>query len=575
MKRQFWLVGIVLLAVLSACRSKSDGPTDTYSSGVISIAADESFEPIIQEEIDVFESLYPLAGIVPRYTTEVEAINLLLKDSVRLAIATRTLTEEEMNSFHSRKFFPREIKLATDGLALIVNRDNPDSLLTVRDFSRILTCEAKDWKDINPNSRLKSIQVVFDNKNSSTVRYTMDSICGGKPLATDNVSALKTNQQVIDFVAKNPAAIGVIGVNWLGNRSDTTNLSFKEEIRQPVPVSNISLSQDCLIIHNDRTLAVSQDNRILDSIDIPDNKTVSQAICHGEYLFISFIEGGCIRYNLENGTSTKLPQLPAKASIFTIYIGSQNILWVGTDGQGILEVYEHTSPFHTVKTDYPVRCFCEEDNGNILAGTKGEGILLLDKQERSVNPYLSTANGLISNSVYTIRKNMSGDIFIGTEGAGINYIPLNSGQVKKLNIPTGFPVFRAVYSILFTHNDSLLWLGTSGYGLIKLSLQRDGKAYKVTDMKQYKSPGPSSPSNNIIYSVIAGYNENELWLGTRGGGINKFDIVSERFRQINEIDSGLSLTNNDVIYLTKGDSTSIWIGTSYGLNRLFPTANPP
>ena len=73
MKRQFWLVGIVLLAVLSACRSKSDGPTDTYSSGVISIAADESFEPIIQEEIDVFESLYPLAGIVPRYTTEVEA----------------------------------------------------------------------------------------------------------------------------------------------------------------------------------------------------------------------------------------------------------------------------------------------------------------------------------------------------------------------------------------------------------------------------------------------------------------------------------------------------------------------
>ena len=204
MKRQFWLIGIVLLAVLSACRSKSDGPTDTYSSGVISIAADESFEPIIQEEIDVFESLYPLAGIVPRYTTEVEAINLLLKDSVRLAIATRTLTEEEMNSFHSRKFFPREIKLATDGLALIV---------------------------INPNSPLKSIQVVFDNKNSSTVRYTMDSICDGKPLATDNVSALKTNQQVIKYVAENPGAMGVIGVNWLGNRSDTTNLSFTEEIR--------------------------------------------------------------------------------------------------------------------------------------------------------------------------------------------------------------------------------------------------------------------------------------------------------------------------------------------------------
>ena len=89
MKRQFRLIGLVALVVLSACNSKSK---DTYSSGVVSIAADESFEPIIQEEIEVFENLYPLAGIVPRYTTEVEAINLLLKDSVRLAIINPILS---------------------------------------------------------------------------------------------------------------------------------------------------------------------------------------------------------------------------------------------------------------------------------------------------------------------------------------------------------------------------------------------------------------------------------------------------------------------------------------------------
>lgn len=232
MKRQFWLIGIVFVMALNGCQSKSkEGPTDTASSGTIKIAADESFQPIIQEEIDVFQGLYPLAEIVPTYTTEVEAINLLLKDSVRLAITTRKLTTEEMNSFHSRKFYPREIKLATDGVALIVNQQNPDSLLSVRDFRRILTGEAKEWKEVFPSSNLKSIQVVFDNKNSSTVRFAMDSICGGKPLSTGNVSALNTNQQVIDFVAKNPQAIGVIGVNWLGNRSDTTNLSFREEIR--------------------------------------------------------------------------------------------------------------------------------------------------------------------------------------------------------------------------------------------------------------------------------------------------------------------------------------------------------
>lgn len=231
-KKQFRLIGALSLGVLAGCSPKpKDGMTDTYSSGVIEIAADESFRPIVQEEIDVFEGLYPLAGIVPRYTTEVEAINLLLKDSVRLAITTRTLTPEEMNSFHSRKFYPREIKLATDGLALIVNRQNPDSLISVRDIRRILTGETQRWKEIYPASRLGDIRLVFDNKNSSTVRFAVDSICKGKPLSTQDVKALRTNQQVIDYVARTPDAIGVIGVNWLGNRSDTTNLSFKHEIR--------------------------------------------------------------------------------------------------------------------------------------------------------------------------------------------------------------------------------------------------------------------------------------------------------------------------------------------------------
>ena len=177
--KQLQLSGLlVLLTLLSACQSKpKDGQTDTYTSGVIAIAADESFQPIVQEEIDVFEGLFPLAGIVPRYVTEVDAVNLLLKDSLRLAITSRRLTPEEMNSFNSRKFFPQEIKIATDGLALITHLGNPDSLISVKDICRILTGDAKQWKDIYPASRLGDISLVFDNKNSSTVRFAVDSIC--------------------------------------------------------------------------------------------------------------------------------------------------------------------------------------------------------------------------------------------------------------------------------------------------------------------------------------------------------------------------------------------------------------
>ena len=94
---KYLLLCVMFLGWLTSCQPKpKDGRTDTFNTGVVSIASDESFQPIIQEEIDVFEGLTPNASIIPIYTTEVEAINLLLKDSVRLAIATRTFTEKEL-----------------------------------------------------------------------------------------------------------------------------------------------------------------------------------------------------------------------------------------------------------------------------------------------------------------------------------------------------------------------------------------------------------------------------------------------------------------------------------------------
>ena len=230
--KQLQLSGLLaMLALLSACQGKpKDGQTDTYTSGVVAIAADESFRPIVQEEINVFEGLFPLAGIVPRYVTEVEAVNLLLKDSLRLAITSRRLTPEEMNSFNSRKFFPQEIKIATDGLALITHKGNPDTLITVSDIRNILTGKITRWKELYPESALKDISLVFDNKNSSTVRFAVDSICKGAALS-NRVKALKTNKEVIDYVSRTPDAVGIIGVNWLSDRNDSTGLSFSKEVQ--------------------------------------------------------------------------------------------------------------------------------------------------------------------------------------------------------------------------------------------------------------------------------------------------------------------------------------------------------
>lgn len=239
------LSGFIVLFLFSCQNKVKDKFTDTYTTGVIPIAVDESFLPIIKEEVDVFEALSPNARIKPNYSNEVETINLLLKDSVRLAITSRPLSLKEENFLKSKQFYSHSYKLATDGVALIINNHNPDSLITVNQIRSILTGEASKWTDIFPKSRLGQFQVVFDNKNSSTVRYAIDSICKGKKLST-KLYAQNTNLEVIDFVSKTPNAIGIIGVNWLGNRQDTTNLSFKNEVR----VMSVSVEDEATVANS-------------------------------------------------------------------------------------------------------------------------------------------------------------------------------------------------------------------------------------------------------------------------------------------------------------------------------------
>lgn len=229
--RLFIALTAILLLLLSGCGNKpKPGEDDTLTSGNIKIAVDETFRPIIEEELQVFHALNPEATIQPIYCSEVEAMNLLLKDSVRLAITTRQLTEKETKYFNEKKFYPTSVKIATDGLALIANRQNPDSLISTWQFRDVLTGKITDWKQLYSSSSLEQLELVFDNPNSSTVHYAIDSICGGKPLSS-TLKAQKTNREVISYVAKHPDALGVIGVNWITNDADTTRLSFNDSIR--------------------------------------------------------------------------------------------------------------------------------------------------------------------------------------------------------------------------------------------------------------------------------------------------------------------------------------------------------
>lgn len=225
---------LAMVLVMMSCggeKKRKDGRTDTTTQGEISFYCDESFSPIIDELIDVYQMQCPNTKLKPIYTNEIDGINMLLQQKTWLTITARNFTPKEYTYIKDGlDMLPEAVPLAYDGMALICNNQNLDSCISVKDVKDILLGKKTKWSEVNPGSKLGEIWVCFDNRKSSAVNYCCDSILGGKPIDSPNVFAAKDSKDVIDYVSKTPNAIGVIGSNWLNDKRDTTNITFKKNI---------------------------------------------------------------------------------------------------------------------------------------------------------------------------------------------------------------------------------------------------------------------------------------------------------------------------------------------------------
>ena len=237
MKRNWFLLFVVL--VVSGCRFfKGDPYRNTPTTGITSICADETFRPVIEAEIDVFKGIYGYTELDAKYVPERESFRQLLNGDIQLIVASRPLTVEETAFMNQKKIFPRQSKIATDAIALVVSPSSIDTLITVDQIRAILTGKLTQWNQINPASSAGKIKVVFDNEKSGIVKYLVDSICAGK-LVTSNVFALEYNRDVIEYTSTHPGVLGFIGASWISNPDDSLHLSFHRKIRV-VSVSNDS-----------------------------------------------------------------------------------------------------------------------------------------------------------------------------------------------------------------------------------------------------------------------------------------------------------------------------------------------
>jgi phosphate transport system substrate-binding protein len=222
-------IGIFLLTVLLLNSCVEEGnpfiyQEDAHGRGKTTFFIDESFKPLFETSINTFEGAFPKAEIIPNYVTETEAIEAFKTGKTNTICITREFSEAEKVKMRKSLIEYRSDLYAKDGIALIMNPENPDSKITISELKDILSGKKEKW-----TTDQTTINMVFDSPNSANFIY-LKSLIGDQSISK-NVFAVKSNKDVIEYVKTHQNAIGVIGVNWISDKDDEEVLNFLDGIK--------------------------------------------------------------------------------------------------------------------------------------------------------------------------------------------------------------------------------------------------------------------------------------------------------------------------------------------------------
>jgi phosphate transport system substrate-binding protein len=229
-KSEVYLLVAGMILLISSCNmGGTKEPRETPTSGNIKIAVDESFQPLIDTEVFTFTSLYARAKVAPEYKPEYDVVNDFMNDSVKVMVTSRKLTDDQVQYLRDTLVVARTITFAYDALALITNKENKDTLINYETVRDIFTGKITGWNQVNPKSRLGEISIIFDNNKSGNIRYFREHF-ELKDTLGKNFFAVSNNAEVIDFVSRNPDALGIISANWISDKDDSLSISFINKV---------------------------------------------------------------------------------------------------------------------------------------------------------------------------------------------------------------------------------------------------------------------------------------------------------------------------------------------------------
>lgn len=278
----------------------------------------------------------------------------------------------------------------------------------------------------------------------------------------------------------------------------------------------------------------------------------------------------------------------SKNDILSLMEDRSGTLWIGTHlGKGLNKVEHSAIKFPQINkginnknglNDDVVWAINEDDNSVLWIGTYKGGLNKFDRKKRKYNYFKSNPanqNSISDNHIRAIVDDQNGNLWIGTYSGGLNKFDKTTGLASHFTHVAGDSTSlgaNQVQAILIDHENNF-WIGTFGGGLNKLNAAEVNSGH--VHFKRYmNNPGdPFSISDNRIYSLSEDSDGN-IWIGTFGGGLNKFDPTTERFLSYKNIPGDeSSISDNRVMTIYQDTFNNLWIGTYGGGLQKFDKRN--
>ncbi len=308
---------------------------------------------------------------------------------------------------------------------------------------------------------------------------------------------------------------------------------------------------------------------------------ITSILFDGNDVIIGFRTSGVIRLDYKNKYA--IEKFPINCGVFSLLKDDvQNILWIGTDGQGVYSYVQEAYIFKGVnleelplKTQRPVRAIFSDHNNDLWLGTKGNGIIKIKNYENATEydwhnvEHLSKENGLCDNEVFSFEMSRKNNVlWIGSSGPKLNYYSFDDRKIHTLKNNSSAP-FIEVHSLL-EESETTLWV-TSLFSLLKVDIRKTGTAIETRHVQEYEFNIKNKQRFNKIYSICR-ENDSIMWLAMRGNGAIRFNCKNGTYRLITFDRNGIA-PMNDILCIHMDKNKNMWFGSSYGINLLKESAH--